>query len=78
MTRLRSDRQLARFLIARMAYWDGTMALFSFFTILASTALGWSTQQMTVFGLLGLLSGATAGLLAGRIDARLGRATRSS
>jgi len=70
--RLRSDRELARFLIARMAYWDGTMALFSFFTILASTALGWSTQEMTVFGLLGLLSGATAGLLAGRIDARLG------
>jgi UMF1 family MFS transporter len=72
VARLRSDRELASFLIARMAYWDGTMALFSFFTILASTALGWTTQQMTVFGLLGLLSGATAGLLAGRIDARLG------
>ena len=69
---LRSDRQLARFLIARMAYWDGTMALFSFYTILASTTLGWSTQEMSTFGLLGLLSGATAGLLAGRIDARLG------
>lgn len=72
LQRVRSDRQLARFLIARMAYWDGTMALFSFFTILAATALGWATQQMTVFGLLGLLSGSTAGLLAGKIDARLG------
>jgi UMF1 family MFS transporter len=72
VTPLRSDRQLARFLLARMAYWDGTMALFSFFTILASTALGWSTREMTTFGLLGLLSGATAGLLAGRVDARLG------
>jgi UMF1 family MFS transporter len=72
MRRVRSDRQLARFLIARMAYWDGTMALFSFFTILASTTLGWATQEMTVFGLLGLLSGAAAGLLAGRVDARLG------
>lgn len=70
--RLRSDRQLARFLIARMAYWDGTMALFSFYTILASTTLGWSTRDMSVFGLLGLLSGAVAGLLAGRIDVRLG------
>ncbi len=72
VARLRLDRQLARFLIARMAYWDGTMALFSFFTIVASTALGWSTPQMAVFGLLGLLSGATAGLLGGKVDARLG------
>lgn len=72
VTLLRSDKHLARFLIARMAYWDGTMALFSFFTILASTTLGWSTREMTVFGLLGLLSGATAGLLTGRVDARLG------
>lgn len=69
---LRSDRQLARFLIARMAYWDGTMALFSFFAILASTTLGWSTREMATFGLFGLLGGTTAGLLAGRIDARLG------
>lgn len=72
LTTLRSDKQLARFLIARMAYWDGTMALFSFFAILASTTLGWSTRQMATFGLLGLLGGTTAGLLAGRIDARLG------
>ena len=36
---LRQDRQLARFLLARMAYWDGTMALFAFLTILASTTL---------------------------------------
>lgn len=69
---LRSDKQLARFLIARMAYWDGTMALFSFFAILASTTLQWSTREMATFGLLGLLGGTTAGLLAGRIDARLG------
>lgn len=69
---LRSDKQVARFLIARMAYWDGTMALFSFFAILASTTLGWSTREMATFGLLGLLGGTTAGLLAGRVDARLG------
>ncbi len=72
LARLRSDRQLARFLVARMVYWDGTMALFSFFTILAATTLQWSTAEMTTFGLLGLLGGTTAGLLSGRLDARFG------
>lgn len=71
-TMLRSDAQLTRFLLARMAYWDGTMALFSFFAILSATMLGWSTREMATFGLLGLSSGTAAGLLAGRIDARLG------
>lgn len=69
---LRQDRQLARFLLARMAYWDGTMALFAFLTILASTTLDWTTQELTKFGLLGLLGGALAGWGAGSLDARLG------
>lgn len=72
LARLRSDRQIARFLIARMVYWDGTMALFSFFTILAATTLHWSTAQMTTFGMLGLLGGSAAGLASGRLDARFG------
>ena len=69
---LRRDRQLGRFLLARMAYWDGTMALFAFLTILASTQLGWGVEALTRFGLLGLLAGAVAGLAAGRLDAKLG------
>jgi UMF1 family MFS transporter len=72
IARLRADRQLLRFLVARMAYWDGTMALFSFFTIVASTTLHWSTAHMTTFGLLGLVAGSAAGLLAGRVESRLG------
>ncbi len=70
--RLREDGELRRFLLARVVYWDGTMALFSFFTIVASTALGWQTAQLTLFGMLGLAAGAAAGLGAGALDRRFG------
>lgn len=70
--RLREDGELRRFLLARVVYWDGTMALFAFFTIVASTALGWQTAQLTLFGMLGLAAGAAAGLGAGALDRRLG------
>jgi UMF1 family MFS transporter len=69
---LLADRELVRFLLARMVYWDGTMALFAFLAIVAATSLGWGSVQLTTFGLLGLLGGAAAGLLSGRADARLG------
>lgn len=69
---LLADRQLLRFLLARMVYWDGTMALFAFVAIVAATTLGWGSVQLTTFGLLGLLGGAAAGFLSGRADARLG------
>lgn len=69
---LLADRQLVRFLLARMVYWDGTMALFAFLAIVAATTLGWGSVQLTTLGLLGLLGGAAAGFLSGRADARLG------
>lgn len=69
---LLADRQLVRFLLARMVYWDGTMALFAFLAIVAATTLGWGSAQLTTLGLLGLLGGATAGFVSGRVDARLG------
>jgi UMF1 family MFS transporter len=67
-----ADRQLVRFLLARMVYWDGTMALFAFLAIVAATSLGWGSAQLTTFGLFGLLGGAAAGFLSGRADARRG------
>lgn len=69
---LRDEPNVSKFLLARMIYWDGTMALFAFFSILASTTLGWGTAELATFGLLALLAGASAGLLAGHVDRRLG------
>lgn len=69
---LRAEPNVSKFLLARMIYWDGTMALFAFFSILASTTLGWGTAELATFGLVALLAGASAGLLAGHVDRRLG------
>ncbi len=69
---LRDDPQLRRYLLARIAYWDGTMALFSFLTILASTQLAWTTDRLATFGMLGLVAGAAAGLAAGALERALG------
>lgn len=63
---------IGRFLVARMAYWDGVMALFSFIAILASSHLGWRAEELSAFGLAGLLAGALGGLLGGALDQRIG------
>lgn len=63
---------IGRFLLARMLYWDGMMALFSFVAILAAAKLHWRPAELSAFGLLGLLSGAGSGLLGGALDQRFG------
>jgi len=71
-SRLAAGGGLGRFLLARMLYWDGTMSLFSFLAIVASTYLKWDTRAMTIFGIGGLIAGAAAGVLGGRLESRLG------
>lgn len=70
--RFMAQRGLRTFLFARMLYWDGTMCLFAFISIVAATQLGWRTGEVSVFGLLGLVAGAWSGLLAGRLEGMLG------
>lgn len=72
LRRLSAQPALRDFLIARMVYWDGTMSLFSFMTIVAATRLHWTTGEMSVFGVMGLLAAAVCGALGGFVDARLG------
>lgn len=70
--RLATQPELRRFLLARMVYWDGTMSLFSFISIIAATVLGWGTREMTVFGVSGLVAGALAGGSSGRLEGWFG------
>ena len=63
---------VGRFLLARMAYWDGMMGLFSFIAILASSRLQWRAAEISIFGLLGLLVSSGSGLVAGWLDRRYG------
>lgn len=71
-SRFMAQKGLRTFLLARMLYWDGTMCLFSFISIVAATRLGWGTAEVTVFGFLGLIAGAAAGLVAGRLEGLFG------
>jgi UMF1 family MFS transporter len=61
-----------RFLVARMLYWDGTMALFSFIAILTAARLHWRPAELSAFGLLGLIAGAAGGVAGGVLDQRIG------
>ncbi len=63
---------VGRFLLARMAYWDGMMGLFSFIAILASSRLQWRAAEISIFGLLGLLVSSGSALVAGSLDRRYG------
>ena len=64
--------QVGRFLLARMVFWDGMMALFSFIAILASSRLEWRPSEISMFGLLGLVAGAAGGIAGGVVDRRYG------
>lgn len=70
--RLAEQPALRDFLVARMVYWDGTMSLFSFVTIVAATHLHWTTAEMSVFGVAGLGAAAALSMAGGRIEGRLG------
>jgi UMF1 family MFS transporter len=63
---------VGRFLLARMLYWDGTMALFSFIAILSAARLQWRPAELSAFGLLGLVAGAAGGVAGGGLDQRIG------
>ena len=66
------DRALMAFLIARIFYQDGLVAIFAFGGIYGAALFGWSTFEL---GLFGILLSVTAGLGAwagGRLDDKFG------
>lgn len=60
------------FLIARMIYADGLIALFSFGGIFAAGTFGWGTTQMGIFGMVIILFSAIGAFAGGRIDDHIG------
>lgn len=60
------------YLLARMVFTDGLTAILLFSGIFASGVMGWGTLEMLGFGLLLSTAAVAGGLLAGRLDTRLG------
>lgn len=65
---LKAEREVAKFLAARMIYADGKTAILIFSGVLAAGVMGWQTLQMLVYGIILSILAVSGGLLAGRID----------
>ena len=63
---------LLRYLIARMAYYDGLNAIFAFGGIYAAVRFDWSTTELGIFGIIILLFGIPGCFAGGWLDDRLG------
>lgn len=69
---LRSEREAAKFLLARMLYADGKTAILLFGGVLAAGTMGWGTLEMLAYGILLSVLAVLGGLLAPRLDRVLG------
>ena len=72
LSQLRTYRDVTRFLIARMVYQDGLLALTVFGVIYAAGTFGWETTETGVFGILLIVVGIVGCLLGGWLDDQLG------
>lgn len=69
---LRTEREAAKFLAARMLYVDGKTAILIFGGVLAAGTMGWETLEMLAYGILLSILAVGGGLLAGWLDPRIG------
>jgi MFS transporter, UMF1 family len=60
------------FLIARMIYTDGLMAIFVFGGIYGASVFGWGPLELGMFGIALTLTGAIGALIGGRLDDAFG------
>ncbi len=69
---LKSFRDIALFLLARMLYTDGLAAIFIFGGIYASAVFGWGSFQLGLFGIILSIAAAAGGFLGGVLDDKFG------
>lgn len=69
---LKAYGNIARFLIARMIYYDGLTAVFSFVSVYSTGVFGWSIAQVSLNGLIVLVTAAASAVAGGLIDDRIG------
>ncbi len=62
----------ARYLLARMIYADGLVALFAFGAIYAAGTFGWTSIELGLFGILLLVTGTIGAVIGGRVDDHIG------
>jgi MFS transporter, UMF1 family len=69
---VRSHRDVALFLLARMLYADGCAAVFSFGAIYAASVFGWGVTELGLFGIILTVAAFFGACLGGLVDDRAG------
>lgn len=72
LRRLPADRSLFAFLASAMFYRDALNGMYAFGGIYAAGVLGWSVQNVGIFGIIAIIAGALAAWLGGMADSRFG------
>jgi UMF1 family MFS transporter len=70
--RLPQDRSLFAFLGSAMFYRDALNGMYAFGGIYAAGVLGWSVQNVGIFGIIAIIAGALAAWMGGMADSRFG------
>jgi UMF1 family MFS transporter len=70
--KLKDHRHITIFLIARMLYVDGKIAILIFSGVYAAGVMGWGLIEMLTFGIILSVFAVVGGLIAGRLDDWLG------
>lgn len=70
--KLKDFRHVATFLVARMFYFDGKVAILIFGGVYASGVMGWGIIEMLAFGIILSVFAVFGGILAGWLDHRVG------
>lgn len=72
LRRVGEHRNIVLFLIARMIYYDGLIAVFAFIGIFAGTVFGWDANQVAIYGFVIIVTAAVSALISGFVDDWLG------
>ena len=72
LKRLPQDRSLFAYLGSAMFYRDALNGMYAFGGIYAAGVLGWSVQNVGIFGIIAIITGALAAWLGGMADSRFG------
>ncbi|MEM1086178.1 MAG: MFS transporter [Pseudomonadota bacterium] len=72
ISKFKESPNVMKYLAARMIYADGMAVLLTLGGVYVAGVLGWSANEVIIYGITGSLLGAMGGVVGGALDSRLG------